>query len=271
VSWRGGAVVGGTRGAADGGRGYDVVVSERDGGGPDWVREGMRQFVGEVRLFASTAFDFTLHPTRFAKEWATGARHALNPLGFLATAFAIVTPCEALFGHVMHHEGSDASLWRAALAAVLPFGYYLLVGTLQHGVLRLCGSRRPLRDSCAMALYAGGGPATVARIVIGFVAIAAWERTGSTEIHSLRTLSGALLMTSAMISFSLFYYTLSAALGGLHAAHRIRWWQILAANIVAMVGTGLLFGIFHPPGSYGLHVVISPTRGGHDWAFGIAG
>lgn len=166
---------------------------------------------------------------------------------------------------------NDASLWRAALAAVLPFGYFLLVGTLQHGVLRLFGTRRPLRDSCAMALYAGGGPATLARIVIGFVAIAAWERTGTTEIQSLRTLSGALLFSSAILSFSLFYYTLSSALGGLHALYRISWWHILIANIVAMFATGLLFGLLHPPGSYGLHLVISPTNGAHDWSFGISG
>ena len=228
---------------------YPVAVSQHEAGGPDWVRDGLRQFVDEVRLFARTAFDFTLRPTRFAKEWATGARHALNPLGFLATAFAIVTPCEALFAHVMHHTDNDASLSRAALAAVLPFGYFLLVGTLQHAVLFLFGTRRPLRDSCAMALYAGGGPATLARIAIGFVAIAAWERTGSTEIRSLRSVSGALLFSSAILSFSLFYYTLSAALGGVHYQHRIRWWHILIANIVAMVGTGLFFGLLHPPGA----------------------
>jgi len=271
VSWRGGAVVGGTRGAADGGRGYDVVVSERDGGGPDWVREGMRQFVGEVRLFASTAFDFTLHPTRFAKEWATGARHALNPLGFLATAFAIVAPCEALFAHVMHHDEHDSTLMSAALGAILPFGYFLLVGALQHGVLRIFGTRRPLRDSCAMALYAGGGPATAARIIIGFIAIAVWERTGSTEIRSALTVSGALLLGAAMLSFSLFYFTLSSALGGMHYVYRIRWYHIFVANVVAMLGTGLVFGLLHPPGSYGLHLVIQVGRGGHDWQFGIAG
>jgi hypothetical protein len=26
-----------------------------DGGGPDWVRDGLRQFAAEVRLFAETA------------------------------------------------------------------------------------------------------------------------------------------------------------------------------------------------------------------------
>ena len=243
----------------------------RDAGGPDWVRDGLRQFAAEVRLFAETAWEFTIHPSRFAMEWGAGKRHALNPLGFLATAFGIIAPFEALLAHVLHHQDDDSSLWRAALAAVLPFGYFLLVGTLQHGVLRLFGTRRPLRDTWAMALYAGGGPATVARIAIGFIAIAAYERTGSVMIQSVRTVTGALLLVSAFLSFSLFYFTLSAALGGLHYIHRIRWWHIFVANVVAIVGSGLFFGLLHPPGSYGLHMVISPARGGHDWTFGIAG
>ena len=250
---------------------YAEIVSG-EAGGPDWVRDGLRQFAEEVRLFAKTAWDFTLRPSQFAQQWVAGERHALNPLGFLATAFAVVAPCEAIFAHVMHHEDQDASsLMRAALAAVLPFGYFLLVGAVQHGVLRIFGTRRPLRDSCAMALYAGGGPATVARIVIGFIAIAVWERTGSTQIRSVGTVSGVLLLTSAFLSFSLFYFTISAALGGLHYVYRIRWWHIFVANVVAIVVTGLFFGVLHPPGSYGLHMVISPSHGGHDWQFGIAG
>lgn len=108
-----------------------------------------------MRSFARTAFEFTLHPTRFAKEWATGTRHALNPLGFLATAFAVLAPFDAVFAHLTHHDDSTSEpLLRAAAGAILPFGYYLLVGALQHGVLRLCGSRRPLHDCWCNILVA---------------------------------------------------------------------------------------------------------------------
>jgi hypothetical protein len=148
---------------------------------------------------------------------------------------------------------------RAALGAILPFGYYLLVGALQHFVLRLFGSRRPLRDSCAMALYAGGGPASAARILMGICAVVAVAEHGAW-----------IVMVGAVLSFSLFFYTLSAALGGLHFTYRIRWWHILIANLVAMFLSGLLFGALHPPGSYGLHLVISVGGVGRDWSFGVS-
>jgi hypothetical protein len=250
---------------------YAVVVSERDGGGPDWVREGLRQFFDEVRSFARTAVDFTLHPTRFAKEWAAGDRHALNPLGFLATAFAVIAPFDALFAHLVHRDERSEPLLRAAAGAILPFAYYLLVGALQHGVLRVFGSRRPLRDSCAMALYAGGGPASAARIVIGVIALISFSRTGSTVVRDLHESGAWLLMLSAAASFSLFYYTLSSALGGVHYAYGIRWWHILVANVFAMLVTGLLFGWLQPPGTYGLHLVIGVGGGGREWSFGLNG
>jgi hypothetical protein len=234
------------------------------------VREGLRQFFDEVRLFARTAFDFTLHPTRFAKEWGSGERHALNPLGFLATAFAVIAPCDAIFAHLVHHDERAEPLLRAALGAILPFGYYLLVGALQHGVLRLFGSRRPLRDSCAMALYAGGGPASAARIFIGVCAVISFSRTGATVVTDLHAPGAWLLMLSAALSFSLFFYTLSAALGGLHYAYDIRWWHILIANVVAMLMSGLLFGWLRPPGSYGLHLVVGIEGLGRHFSFGIS-
>jgi hypothetical protein len=78
------------------------------------------------------------------------------------------------------------------------------------------------------------------------------------------------MMLGAALSFSLFFYTLSAALGGLHFMYRIRWWHILIANLVAMLTSGFLFGALHPPGSYGLHLVISVGSHGHDWSFGIS-
>jgi len=190
-------------------------VREPDRGGPDWVREGLRQLVREVRSFARTAFEFTLHPTRFAKEWATGTRHALNPVGFLATAFAVLAPFDAVFAHLTHHDDSTSEpLLRAAAGAILPFGYYLLVGALQHGVLRLCvvrhgalrrrragvgGPHRPRADRArhvfARRLDDGEQPAPVGRVA------AHAER--SRVVHAL----------------------LLHAVGG------------LVANVVAMVGT----------------------------------
>src|SRR5580765_7984197 len=96
---------------------HDVKLATLQGEAPDWVRDGMRQLVGEVRLFLRTAIDFTTSPFRFAREWSTGERHALNPLGFLATAFAVAGPANALFVHLVRADEQSSSLVRDALAA----------------------------------------------------------------------------------------------------------------------------------------------------------
>src|SRR5512142_1408842 len=102
------------------------------GEAPDWVKDGIRQFVDEVRLFLRTAADFTLRPFRFAREWSAGQRRALNPLGFLATAFAVAGPANAIFARLVRLPDEPSSLVRDALAALTPFVYYLFLGALEH-------------------------------------------------------------------------------------------------------------------------------------------
>ncbi|HEX6836271.1 MAG TPA: hypothetical protein VF334_06835, partial [Polyangia bacterium] len=152
---------------------------------PDWVKDGIRQFVDEVRLFLRTVADFTVRPFRFAREWSSGQRHALNPLGFLATAFAVAGPANALFARAVRLPDEPSSLVHDALAALTPFVYYLLLGALEHGVLRAFGSKRPLRDSCAMALYAGGGPATLAHLFVIASAYFMWRSSGTLVIKDV--------------------------------------------------------------------------------------
>jgi hypothetical protein len=238
-----------------------------DEAGPDWVRDALHQFVAEVRSFLRTAWDFTVRPGRFAVEWASGERHALNPLGFLATAFAVVGPLDALAAHLMVKERSSPSLLLAALGALLPFGYYLLLGALQHGVLKLCGARRPLRDTCAMALYAGGGPATAANVVVVLL-LALRTALGSTHSSSLVT---AVVVAGASVSFCLFFTTLSFALGRLHHERGIRVQHMILANAVALTVSGFFFAVLDPPGDYGLHMVLGPrhTKDGWDFVVGL--
>ena len=230
----------------------------RDEGGPDWVREALRQARDEVRSFLRTAWEFSVRPVTFARQWLSGERHALNPLGFLATAFAVVTAVDALALHVTHGSEEQASLTTQALASLLPFAYYLLLGVLQHGVLRLFGSRRPLRDSCAMALYAGGGPATAVHILMRLIGVAR-ELTGA----GTSSLGHALVVAGVVGSFTLFCTNMGFALGALHHAFGIRFHHVVLANVVALVVSGLAFGLFDPPGHYGLHFVLQP---GHDKA-----
>jgi hypothetical protein len=237
------------------------------GDAPDWVNDGFRQFVDEVRLFLRTAVDFTLKPVLFAREWATGQRHALNPLGFLATAFAVAGPARALFLHAVRAAGESTSLVRDALGALNPFGYYLALGALQHGVLRLCGSRRRLRDSCAMALYAGGGPALLIDLFVMVAMYFVWRATGSLNLTEVRSSWALAVMIGVGGSFTLFVTTLSASLAGLHERDGIRSRHIVVANLVAFLVTGVAFAFFEPPGAFGLHFIFGPAHDAAGWHF----
>jgi hypothetical protein len=234
-----------------------------DEGGPDWVRDALHQFLDEVRSYLRTAYDFTVQPRRFAREWATGERRALNPLGFLATAFAIVGPLDAVAAHFMSAEETDPSLLLAALGALLPFAYYLLLGTVQHGVLKLCGARRPLRDTCAMALYAGGGPATAANVAV-LLLLLVRSRFGGGSGNASEVVS-IVVSAGASASFTMFFLTLGFALGALHGPSGIRVWHMVLANCVALVVGGFWFALLDPPGNFGLHMVLGPHHTAHGW------
>ena len=237
------------------------------GEAPDWVKDGIRQFLDEVRSFLRTARDVTVRPFRFATEWSTGQRHALNPLGFLATAFAVAGPANALFARAVRLPDEPSSLVRDALGALTPFAYYLVFGALQHGVLRLFGSKRPLRDSCAMALYAGGGPAMLAHLITLATVCVVWRASGTLMVKSVHQPYALVVMISAGLSFALFVATLSTAQAGLHARDGIGRWHLLAANVVALCASGFLFAVLDPPGSFGLHFVFGPAHGASGWHF----
>jgi hypothetical protein len=198
------------------------------------VRDAARQARAEIASFLLTARDFTLAPARFADEWANDRRRALNPLGFLATAFAVVGPAQALALHLLHGRDDGGALLANALGAILPFVYYLALGALQHLVLRLFGSRRTLADSCAMALYAGGGPAAAATLIC-FAGACAWFRlTGSAyiDLHARWQWPTAVLLVGM---FAYVFVTLAAALARLHG---VRAWQAVVAGTFALAVSG---------------------------------
>jgi hypothetical protein len=87
---------------------------------PNWIADGLRSFFGELAEYARTVADFTTHPSRFAAEWASGERRALNPMGFLATALGILAPALVVLGR-MEHESDDSSLLLDALGALVLF------------------------------------------------------------------------------------------------------------------------------------------------------
>jgi hypothetical protein len=227
-----------------------------DGGGPDWVREAFAQARDEVASFLRTARDFTLHPSSFARQWVAGERRALNPLGFLATSFAIVAGSDALMMSLAQRQ-EEHGFWESVVGSLAPFGYYLFVGLVAHGVLRLFGSRRRLSDTCAMALYAGGGPATLAHLFFLVAILVRQYLLGEGRAGYWLT------WVAATGSFSALWTTLGFAVGGLNRG-TIKVWHIIVANLVTLAVTGLVFAVVDPPGEFGLHLVMGPARD-DDW------
>src|SRR5262249_37506752 len=150
------------------------------------------------------------------------------------------------------------------LAAVTPFVYYVALGALQHGVLRLFGSQRRLSDSCAMALYAGGGPALIAHILILTIAFGLYRATGELSVQSVHHPPQVVVIVGAVLSFRLFLGCLSGAQAGLHSP-RVTRWHITVANIVALLVTANFFALVRPPGHFGLHLVFGLTRDHGVW------
>jgi hypothetical protein len=239
-------------------------------GGPDWIEDAVHNAREELALFLRTAAGFARHPAGFARRWESGAQIALNPAAFLATAVAAVGFARLLAAAIRPARGGSTSLVVEALGAVLPFANYLLFGTLQHYTLRLFGSRRPLRDSWAMVLYAAGGPASAVTAVAMVLEAVARRMTGSGGVGSSTALM-ACLIAATLASFTAFLTALSLAQGGLHGPHGIRWWHILIGNLVALVVSGFAFEMIAPPGEYGLHVSWGVHRVGGTtrWTAGI--
>jgi hypothetical protein len=237
---------------------------------PDWIRDAYRQFVGELRLFLRTAVDVTREPVRFAGDWVHGRRHALNPLGFLATAFAILGPAMALLKRYTQFGGdAPPSLWLEALGALLPFGHYLLLGALQHLFYRLGGSRRPLRDSLAMALYAAGGAGGIAQLFVMALLLVTYRAFGILNMLDLPAPWKVPFLLLVLVPYALLYVVLGAAIAGVHRRPGWPAWQALAANLFALAVTACLFAVAHPPGSYGLHLICGPRFHDGTWSLSL--
>ena len=232
------------------------------------MADAWRQAVAEVGHFLHTAVAFTAHPGRFAEAWHAGKSY-LNPLAFLANSFAVTGLLDAVLQNVGARDASRDTLLVQFLAWLLPFVYFLAIGVIEHAVLRCFGSKRPLSASCAMALYAGGGPALAAQIlsVVLFAAFTALHLATFASPREAFTLRGMFLSFFAVSSLGVYALTLAIALRRLHAPFGIRRWQMLVATVVAFVVTGLFLGTLHPPGNYGVHLELGVSP----WSFGILG
>jgi hypothetical protein len=223
----------------------------------DWVREAAFRTWDEARLFALTALRFTTRPGRFARDWSTGALPALNPLAMLATAAGLVGGANNLLGRTIGLPSGSDSLVADVLVAAAPFLHYALLGLGCHVVLRLFGSQRHARDSVAMALFAGAGPAALVNVLIDAFGALIYLEAGRPPLVRgglFATLHGPLrdlLVHFSSAGFVTFLVTFGLALAALHQ----RKLATVVALLATLVAAGVLFGLL-PPLPFGTRLII---------------
>jgi hypothetical protein len=212
-----------------------------------WAREAFDSALGEARLFLSTAWGFARHPGTFSAEWAAGERRAMNPLGFFASSLAIIGALGQL-DRIWPAPGDDKpSFVGDALEAFGPYLHAVVLALLVHALLRARGSRRPVLDSVAAALYAGG----IAQVAASFL-LALLQAGFRRHISQVAGLPGTTPLIAVAIAgpAAFFAVTIVLALAALHGMPR-RW--PLLGFILAWLLTGALLSCLQPPGRYGLH------------------
>jgi len=221
----------------------DPPATESDGDvgadGPDWVVETLVGARDEVRRFARTAFATFRRPRRFAADWAAGRETALNPLAFIATAIGVSTAASALLP-----TGGPLGIGARLLQTALPYVYYLAVGLVCHPLLRLGGSRRRLRASLAVALFASGGPGLLASLAALVCMTLRLKLFGASQTLLVGIPSPAAI-AFALLLFPPYFYFLVALVLGLVGLHGVGMLRAALAVLASLIITGLCLGIAH--------------------------
>jgi hypothetical protein len=197
------------------------VVGEPD---RQWPREATRAFAHEWAAFFATVWRVTRAPRQFAADWADGKVEALNPIFYTLNAVAVQAPWVILWNRLAHRPEAELPLWSQALGTLSEF-LYALVWTLPlHGVLRLCGGRRPLRSTYAISLYVVAGPVTFLMLpfysVLAFVPPRLQAATPTPTPSLLLLLLASALIALGVVATWVVYA--SVAMAGLMRM-RARW------------------------------------------------
>jgi hypothetical protein len=230
-----------------------------------WLEDSLTATARELRAFAETAAAATVRPARFARGWVEGRHAALNPLAFMATAAALVTVAGTLAAR-LGPLGGSSTLAGEVLDSVGPYLHYLALGLICHAILRLAGSRRRVAGSVAMSLYVGGGPGTVATLIDLVMFLVVSKLFGKVNF-SAAELATPVLMAVGVVVWAVRLGMAVAFVAAFVGLHRVRvGWAVLGL-VVALLLTGLAFGILAPPGRYGMHLAIGHLAGGrrHWW------
>ncbi|MFT3694247.1 MAG: hypothetical protein QM831_13965 [Kofleriaceae bacterium] len=204
-----------------------------------WLRSGWDAAKYEVLAYLQTSWAMLREPRDFALEWFEDNRTALNPLAMLATGATIVTAART-FGWTILGIPHPDSLLSTIASALGPYAHYILIGLISHVFVR---GRGNVLDSIAVALFAGAGPAALAESVAWLIlcALAPFSEQGLFRAIALG------------LAFTVFCYSLSGALAGVH---KTPGWRIALFSLSFPL-TGLIFGYLDPPGYYGMHWVLT--------------
>ena len=236
------------------------------GESPSWIRDAVANGLGELRLFFATAKAFTFHPVRFAGAFIEGRQRAMNPLAFLATSAGLLGGLRLLLRAATASPDANLSLPGQLFEAVAPYLHYAALGCIAHLVFRATGSGRPLRDSLAMALFAGGGPAAFAdlfTLLTGAAFDLAHPALAGQPQVAPQGLWLFALIAMPTITFSVFSASLASSLASAHGARQ--WWRSAIAILGSYTATGLLFGVLDLKARYGMHWVITFARTASGW------
>jgi hypothetical protein len=225
-----------------------------------WLKDSLAATARELRAFAETAAAATVRPARFARGWVEGRQAALNPLAFMATAAALVTVAATLAARLGPLHGSS-TLAGEVLDSLGPYLHYLALGLICHAILRLAGSRRSLAGSVAMSLYVGGGPGTIATLVDLVMFLVLVKLFGKVNFSAAELATPAVMAAGAVV-WAVRLGMVVAFVAAFAGLHQVRvGWAVLGLG-VALLLTGVAFGVLAPPGRYGMHLAIGHLHGG---------
>jgi hypothetical protein len=141
---------------------------------------------------------------------------------------------------------SKPSFLGDALEATGPYLHAVVLALLVHALLRARGSRRPVLDSIAAALYAAGIAQVAASIFLALLQIG--FRRSIAEVAQMRAATG--LIALSIVGPAIFFaVTLPLSLAALHGMPR-RWPAL--ALLLGWLLTGAALSWLNPPGRYGI-------------------
>lgn len=206
---------------------------------PPWPRDAARAVGHEIATFATTLWAILSAPARFADDWASGRRAALNPLAFLLNGLAVIGPWRALWARLLDPNPPTTPLWFELLKPALPVTLSVSVTVLFHLLLLPLGARRPLRSSLAIAMYVSGGPLILLNVAIAPLALYGFIHRDYVTV-ALASSAANLVLLVVFIGYLIVMQA---------GAHQLPRWRVAIAVLLAWITFGVLsarLSMHHP-------------------------